>query len=202
MTGKTRGTGFRHPEAVAYLQSLTDEEAKTHPPLVRKSGGVVIRYWREGARVRCREVGPGEASSGRSSGMEALLSAAESEFGGLLPRLKAELGGGGVPALDAFETSIREGLFACGAKGYAALLEAFEAKLPTPCCGTCGDPMERHSRCGKTFQSRVGSFRMDRTYFICRRCGGGARAGPDCCGSRRHRRSDARARGRGRRRQA
>ena len=150
MTGKTRDTKFRHPEAVAYLQSLTDEEAKTHPPLVRKSGGVVIRYWREGARVRCREVASDECGGRAASEMEALLSAAESEFGGLLPRLKAELGGG-VPDLDAFETSIREGLFACGAKGYAALLEAFEAKLPAPRCGKCGEPMERHSRCGKTF---------------------------------------------------
>ena len=173
MTGKTQDAGFRHPEAAAQLQSLTDEEAKTHPSLVRKSGGVVTRQRRKGGEVRCREVGSGEASAGRSSGMEALLAAAESEFGGLLPRLEAELCVGWVPDLDAFEKSVRDGLLVCGAKGCAALPEAFEAKLPTPCCGKCDKPMERHSRCGKTFRSRFGSFRMERTYCRCRKCGGG-----------------------------
>ena len=86
--------------------------------------------------------------------------------------MKAELGGG-VPDLDAFETSMREGLFVGGATGYAALLEASEAKLPTPCCRTCGEPMERHSRRGKTFQSRFGPLRIKRTYCFRRACGDG-----------------------------
>ena len=35
--------------------------------------------------------------------------------------------GFGVPDLDALETSVRDGLPGCGAKGYAALLEALDA---------------------------------------------------------------------------
>ena len=42
MVGKTQDAGFRHPEAVAFLESLTEEEAK-HPPLVREHDGVVTR---------------------------------------------------------------------------------------------------------------------------------------------------------------
>ena len=45
--------------------------------------------------------------------------------------------------------------------------------MPTPHRRTCGEPMERHSRCGKTFQSRFGPLRIKRTYCRCRACGEG-----------------------------
>ena len=105
---------FRHPEAVAFLRSLTDEQAAKQPPLVLEHDGVAARYWREGGRVRCREV---EASVGPSSGtgaLHAFMRAVEAEFGRSLPRLEAELRGGGVPDLDALEASIRDGLPDCG----------------------------------------------------------------------------------------
>ena len=173
MTGKNQDAEFRHPDTVAYLQSLTEEEAAKHPPIVRERGGAVTQYWREGGRVRCREVAADELSGPGASGTEALLAAAEAEFGRLLPKLEAELAGGGVPDLDAFETSIRAGLLGCGAKAYAALLEALDAKLPAPCCGTCGRRKELHRRVAKTFQSRFGLLSVLRTYYICRPCGGG-----------------------------
>ena len=173
MTGKNQDAEFRHPDTVAYLQSLTKEEAAKHPPIVRERGGVVTQYWREGGRVRCREVAADELSGPGASGTEALLAGAEAEFGRLLPKLEAELAGGGVPDLDAFETSIRAGLLGCGAKAYAALLEALDAKLPAPCCGTCGRRKERHRRAAKTFHSRFGPFRIWRTYYFCRPCGDG-----------------------------
>ena len=72
MTGKARDAELRHPEALAFLESLTDEQAAKHPSLVREHDGVVARYWREGDRVRCREVAA-EASVGSSSEMEAVL---------------------------------------------------------------------------------------------------------------------------------
>ncbi len=64
MAGKTKDPEFRHPNTVAHMRSLTDEEAAEHPPVIRKAGGVHAEYWREGGRVRCREVGAGEASGG------------------------------------------------------------------------------------------------------------------------------------------
>ena len=43
---------FCHPEAAAFLRSLTDEQAAKQPPLVLEQDGVAARYWREGGRVR------------------------------------------------------------------------------------------------------------------------------------------------------
>ena len=172
MAVKNQEPEFRHPEAVEYLQSLTEAEAAKHPPLVREHDGVVTHYWREGGEVRCREGTADGVSGGTSPEMEALHAAADAEFGRLLPLLKAEFGGG-IPDLDAFETSIREGLLCCGAKAYAALLEAFDAKLPPPPCGTCGKRMERHRRVAKTFWTRFGPARVWRRYYICRPCGEG-----------------------------
>ena len=159
---------FRHPEAVAFLRSLTDEQAAKQPPLVLEQDGVAARYWREGGRVRCREV---EASVDPSSGtgaLHAFMRAAEAEFGRSLPRLEAELRAGGVPDLDAIEASTRDGLLGCGTALYAALLEALGGELPSPPCPDCGRRMERHSRTGKTFQARMGPVRTERTYFRCR----------------------------------
>ena len=62
MTVETRDTEFRHPEAVAFLRSLTDEAVATHPPLVRVMTAL-RRYWREGGRVCCREVASGARAS-------------------------------------------------------------------------------------------------------------------------------------------
>ena len=171
MTIEAQDTEFRHPAAVAFLRSLTDEQAAKQPPLVLEHDGVVAHYWREGGRVRCREV---EASVGSSSGTDALhafMRAVEAEFGRSLPRLEAELRGGGVPDLDAIETSIRDSLPGCGTALYAALLEARGAELPSPPCPDCGRRMERHSRSGKTFQARMGPVRIERSYCYCRECG-------------------------------
>ena len=86
MTGKNQESEFRHPEAAAFLRSLTAAEAAKHPPLVREHDGVITQYWRDGGEVRCREV---EAGDEPGSEMEALLAAVESEFGRSLPRLSA-----------------------------------------------------------------------------------------------------------------
>ena len=50
MAGKTRHSAFRHPDTVAHLQSLTDDAAADHPPLIRKTGGIPAAYWHEGGR--------------------------------------------------------------------------------------------------------------------------------------------------------
>ena len=52
MTGKARDAEFRHPEAVAFLESLTDEAVAKQSPLIFEHDGVVARYWREGDRQR------------------------------------------------------------------------------------------------------------------------------------------------------
>ncbi len=176
MSGKAQDTEFRHPEAVAFLESLTDGQAAKQPPLTLEQDGVVTRYWREGGRVRCREFETDGGSGVRSFEMEALHAAAEAEFGRSLPVLAAELGVGGVPDLDAIETAIRERALGLGAKLYADLLEACDAALPSPSCPRrCGRRMERHSRAGKTFRTRLGPVQVERTCFRCRDCGVGFR---------------------------
>ena len=176
MASKRQDAEFRHPDTVAYLQGLTDEEAAKHSPIVRERDGVLTQYWRVGRRVRCREV---EASGDPASGtgaLDVLMRSAASEFGRSLPLLAAELRGGGVPDLDAIETLVRDGLLGCGTKGYAALLEAFDAHLvgrSPPFCPSCGRRMERNRRIGKTLRTRLGEIRFKRTYVCCRDCGGG-----------------------------
>ena len=124
-------------------------------------------------RVRCREV---EASGVPASEAGALHAAAEAEFGRSLPLLTAGFPGGGVPDLDAIETSIRDGMLGGGAKHYAALLETVDAHLAgksRPSCPSCGRRMERRGRVGKTFGTRLGEVRVKRRYFYCRKCGVG-----------------------------
>ena len=96
MAGKTKDREFRHPDVAAYLRGLTGEAAK-RSLVIREPDGVCTEYWREGGRVRCREVGAGEASGGPAPELRALLAAAEAAFGRSLPRMKAEPGGGRVP---------------------------------------------------------------------------------------------------------
>ena len=91
MTGKAQDAEFRHPEAVARLQGLTDEEAARRLALVREHDGVATRQRREGGRVHCREVAA-EASVGSSSEMEAVHATAEAEFGCSLPHLRSQRG--------------------------------------------------------------------------------------------------------------
>ena len=176
MSDKAQDTGFRHPEAAAFLESLTDGQAAKQPPLTLEQDGVVTRQRREGGRVRCREFETDGGSGVRSFGMEALHAAVEAEFGRSLPVLEAELGVGGVPDLDAIETAIRERALGLGAKLYADLLEARDAALASPSCPRrCGRRMERHSRAGKTFRTRLGPVQVERTCFRCRDCGVGFR---------------------------
>ena len=74
---------FRHPEAVAFLRSLTDEQAAKQPPLVLEQDGVAARYWREGGRVRCREV--------EASVRDGLLGCGTALYAALLEALGGEL---------------------------------------------------------------------------------------------------------------
>ena len=69
MAAKRQDAEFRHPDTVAYLQGLTDEEAAKHSPIVRERDGVLTQQRRVGRRVRCREV---EASGDPASGTGAL----------------------------------------------------------------------------------------------------------------------------------
>ena len=172
MAEKIRDAEFRHPELAAFFQGLTDEQAAAPGPLSVERGGVASQYWREGGRVHCREFEAAAASGGPSSEMEALHASVAAAFGRSLPRMRAELRGGGVPDLDAIETSVRVGLPGGGATCYAALLEAFDADLPPPSCPHCGRRMDRHGRVGKTFGTRFGPVRVERRRFRCRECGG------------------------------
>ena len=78
MTGRNRDAEFRGPDAAAYLQSLTKEAAAKQPSLVRKSGGIITQQWREGDRVRCRDVEADELLGAQAPEVDVLLAAAES----------------------------------------------------------------------------------------------------------------------------
>ena len=60
MTRDEGKRAHRHPDAVAYLEGLTEGEAAVHPPVVREHGGGFTRYWIEGGEVRSRDVGRDE----------------------------------------------------------------------------------------------------------------------------------------------
>ena len=135
MAAKKQESKLRHPEAAAKLSPV--------------AGGAEAD----------------ELPGGQDLEMAALIAAAEAEFGRSLPRMKAELRGGGVPDLDALETALRESMLECLAKTYSAMLEAFDAELPLPPCPTCGELMERHSRAWKTILSRFGPVPICRIYL-------------------------------------
>ncbi len=46
----------RHPDAVAYLEGLTESEAAVHPPVIREDGDGFVQYWLEGGEVRSRGI--------------------------------------------------------------------------------------------------------------------------------------------------
>ena len=95
MTRDEGNRAHRHPDAVAYLEGLTEDEARVHPPLVRAHDGGFTRYWIEGGEVRSRDVA--------GDGLEHdIAGAVPAEFGPLLPRLAADLASG-APDLDAVE---------------------------------------------------------------------------------------------------
>ena len=85
MTRDEGNRAHRHPDAVAYLEGLTEDEAAAHPPLVRAHDGGFTRYRVEGGEVRSRDVA--------GDGLEHdIAGAVPAEFGPLLPRLAADPG--------------------------------------------------------------------------------------------------------------
>ena len=107
MTRDEGNRAHRHPDAVAYLEGLTEDEARVHPPLVRAHDGGFTRYWIEGGEVRSRDVA--------GDGLEHdIAGAVPAEFGPLLPRLAADLASG-APDLDAVERALRDASLGGGA---------------------------------------------------------------------------------------
>ncbi len=175
----TRNDGtheHRHPDAVAYLEGLTEGEAAVHPPLVRAHDGGFTRYWIEGGAVRSRDIGRDELPLAglRPDGgpLPALLAAVSAEFGPRLPRLAADLASG-APDLDGVERALRDSSLGGGAAALKLLLERLDGTLPAPECGGCGRPMARHLRASKSFLTRLGRVEVERSYFRCGSCGGG-----------------------------
>ena len=76
MAKRSEESAFRHPDAVAHLQSLTGDRAAVHPPMFRKHEGGFTRYRLEEGEVRRRCVeaaalpksGGGDEPSGAKSG--------------------------------------------------------------------------------------------------------------------------------------
>ena len=95
---------FRHPDTVAYLPSLTEDEASWLLPMFREHDGGFTQYWLEDGEVCCRDITAAELprSGGSLSALETLLSATRERFGALLPKLTAEAGRP-VPGLDSIE---------------------------------------------------------------------------------------------------
>ena len=166
MTRDEGNRAHRHPDAVAYLESLTEDEAAVHPPVVRRHGEGFTRYWLEGGEVRSRDV-VGDGAP------EALLEAVSAEFGPPLPRLAADLASG-APDLDAVERALRDASLGGGGAALRLLLERLDGTLPAPECGACGGPMARHGTGRrKAWLTRLGRVEVKRSYFRCGSCGGG-----------------------------
>ncbi len=176
MTRDEGNRAHRHPDAVAYLESLTEDEAAVHPPVVRRHGEGFTRYWLEGDEVRSRDIGrDGLPLAGlRPDGgpLPALLAAVSAEFGPRLPRLASDLASG-VPDLDGVERALRDASLGGGAAALKLLLERLDGTLPAPECAACGGPMARHSVTAKSFLTRLGRVEVRRAHFRCRSCGGG-----------------------------
>ena len=166
MTRDEGNRAHRHPDAVAYLEGLTEDEARVHPPLARAHDGGFTRYRVEGGEVRSRDV-VGDGAP------EALLEAVSAEFGPPLPRLAADLASG-APDLDAVERALRDASLGGGGAALRLLLERLDGTLPAPECGACGGPMARHGTGRrKAWLTRLGRVGVERSYFRCRSCGGG-----------------------------
>lgn len=171
MARKRCKSGCPHPDAAEYLAGLPDEEAAAHPPLVRKrDDGGSVQYWREGGEVLWSDADLG--GERRPGALRALLESAARNFEGLLPKLAAEAAGPS-PDLDSVETAFRDGLHDSGATALKAFLEEVDRELPTPNCESCGKAMQRHQLKVKRFTTRLGSVEVERTYCLCRDCGGG-----------------------------
>ncbi len=176
MTQDEGNQGHRHPDAVAYLEGLTEGEAAVHPPVVRERDGGFTQYWLEGGEVRSRDITEDELplAGFRPDGgtLQELLGAVSAEFGPQLPKLAADLAAG-VPDLDGVERALRDSSLGGGAAALKLLLEHLDGMLPTPECEGCGKPMRRHPATRKSFLTRLGRVEVERTHFHCRSCGKG-----------------------------
>ena len=56
MTQDKGKEAHRHPDTVAYLEGLTENEAAAHPPAIRGHGEGFVQYWLEGGEVRSRDI--------------------------------------------------------------------------------------------------------------------------------------------------
>ena len=169
MWGSDKERGSHDPDVVASLKELAGKGSGKHR-IVCESDGVATEHWLEGGEVRSREV-PSVGQAAPS--MAACEAAALSEFAALVPKLESELDGKEVADLDGIEIAIRDVTHSSGAAMYKSLLERVDAELPTPDCPQCGKPMERHLKFGKSFASRLGPVKVERTYCRCRGCGSG-----------------------------
>ena len=110
MTQDTRKRVHRHPDAVAYLEGLPEQEADVLPPLVRMYDGGFTQYWMEGGKVRSRDITdedlPLAGLRPDSGPLAALLASVSGEFGPQFSQLAAELSSP-VPDFDAVELALR-----------------------------------------------------------------------------------------------
>ena len=81
------------------------------------------------------------------------------------------------PDLDAVETVLRDNAMAASADAYRTLLQAKDDALDPLPCPTCGGVMKRP----KTFTTRLGKMRVDRSYCRCSGCGKGLYPLDACC---------------------
>ena len=175
MTQDTRKRVHRHPDAVAYLEGLPEQEADVLPPLVRMYDGGFTQYWMEGGKVQSRDITdedlPLAGLRPDSGPLAALLASVSGEFGPQFSRLAAELSSP-VPDFDAVELAVRGSALSTGGTVLKALLEQIDQTLPKPECSSCGKPMRRVMKSKeKTFVTRLGPVTVERAYYRCASCG-------------------------------
>ena len=155
-----------YPDVEMFLNKLAENKGSSQHRIVCESDGVVTEYWLEGGKVRCRiglsvrRAEPFAATAG--SGLAALVS-----------QLESELSGEVVSDLDSIEIAIGDLIRFSVAMLYQWLLEWVDAELPPPECPTCEIPMRWHQQRRKSFASRLGSLKVNRSYYRCRICESG-----------------------------
>ena len=165
---------IRDPETVAVLQNLPD--GSDHPGVLRKQDGAMVHYWRDGRKVRCREVSKTEACDilfGINDWHERQRAATSDPFvAGVVQHLVETFGdtssammdelAGPAPDLFSHEVATRAHVLSAAGAGIKGQWEAFDRTLEAPECPKCKRRMNRQGDRVRIFINNVDRMKYDR----------------------------------------
>ncbi len=173
MTRDEGNHGHRHPDAVAYLEGLTEGDAAVHPPVVREHDGGFAQCWLEGGEVRSRDITEEELPLAGFRPDGGRFRSCWRPFRRSSGRSFRSLRRTSRPAFPTLTAWSERSATAPLASALKLLPERLDGMLPTPESEGCGKPMRRHPATGKSFLTRLGRIEVERAHFHCRSCGKG-----------------------------